>query len=107
MYTNEEALLYRKALRAWGMDLQMIILLEEMGELQQVVCKMRRGIVHGQDALNDLAEEIADVLIMLGQVMVAYDSDGLPALVSDYKTSKVARLKSRLEERSKNDNGSY
>lgn len=92
---NEEVLLYRRALRKWGTDLQCIVLLEEMAELQKEVCKIYRYVTCGPDDILKLAEEVADVLIMLRQLMVAFD---LADPVEYFKSLKLDRLEEMLRE---------
>lgn len=81
--------LYRCALDTWGPDAQTLMVMEEMSELQKELCKHARG----KDNLEAIVEEIADVQIMLEQMMVLYDCN---RGVKDYKEIKVARLASRL-----------
>ena len=54
--------IYREALRRWGPEAQMLMAFEEMSELQKELCKAARG----KQNKAEIAEEIADVQIMLG-----------------------------------------
>ena len=64
--------------------------LEEMSELQKEICKLWRG----KDNRDAIAEEVADVEIMLGQLKVMLDIGGD---VGRHKTTKLLRLQKRLE----------
>lgn len=50
------------AIKHWGVISQLLMVVEELSELQQAVCKFYRGKPH------NVAEEIADVKIMLRQL---------------------------------------
>lgn len=84
-----EADIYRAALEKWGADAQTLMVFEEMAELQKELCKNARG----KDNRGSIAEEIADVQIMLEQMTVLHDCR---AMVRTYKTAKLNRLKERL-----------
>lgn len=66
------------------------MVLEEMSELQKEICKRWRG----KDNIKAIAEEVADVEIVLGQLKLMLDIEDL---VADYWDEKMARLKERLE----------
>lgn len=78
-----------KAIEVYGEDSQLNVAIEEMAELQKEICKRKRGI--GSD-LN-LAEEIADVEIMLSQLKII---TGNARMVEVYKQRKIERLAERL-----------
>jgi len=80
---------YKMALKTWGPDAQTVIMFEEMSELQKELCKHSRGA----DNVKHIAEEIADVQIMLEQMIVLYECERETA---DYKDKKIDRLKARL-----------
>lgn len=62
---------------------------EEMSELQKELCKFKRG----KDTLDNIAEEIADVKIMLEQMELAFK---IKKKVEFQKEFKINRLKDRL-----------
>ena len=62
-----------------------------MSELIKEICKMSRG----QGNIENLAEEIADVTIMMEQLRLIYVVNDL---VCDYMDAKIQRLQIRLEE---------
>ena len=80
---------YQSALRKWGVDLQTMMAVEEMSELTKEICKIKRGKID----LDALADEIADVTIMLEQLREIY---GLNDAVCDHMDAKILRLQSRV-----------
>ena len=80
---------YQAALRKWGADLQTMMAVEEMSELTKEICKIKRGKMD----LDALADEIADVTIMLEQLREIY---GLNDAVCDHMDAKILRLHSRV-----------
>lgn len=89
--TDHERTTYTQALTKWGPAAQTLMVMEEMSELQKELCKHARGR-HNVDAI---AEEIADVLIMLEQMTVLHDCEGL---VLKTKAAKLERLVERLND---------
>ncbi len=81
--------IYRAALEKWGADAQTLMVFEEMAELQKELCKSARG----KDNRGSIADEIADVQIMLEQMIVLHDCR---AMVRTYKAAKIKRLQERL-----------
>ena len=80
---------YKVALRKWGIDAQVMMAVEEMSELTKEICKLFRG----KGTLDDLADEIADVLITIEQLKLIYD---LGDAVDDHMAMKIQRLQDRL-----------
>lgn len=80
----------RGALDTYGADAQTLMLFEEMAELQKELCKHARG----RDNREAIAEEIADVQIMLAQMTMLHDC---AVLVDEYIKIKLDRLRKRLE----------
>lgn len=79
-----------RAIEQYGRDAQEKMVLEEMSELQKEICKNWRG----KDNRREIAEEIADVEIMLDQLKLMFDVEHL---VDTVKKEKVERLRRRLE----------
>jgi len=79
----------RAAIEHYGAEPQKLMVMEEMSELQKELCKNSRG----KDNRLNIAEEIADVLIMLEQMVILYDC---AEQVEDWHKVKVARLKKRI-----------
>lgn len=68
--------------------------MEEASELIKAICKLRRNGVTAE-TVNDLAEEMADVEIMLEQLkMMFYLTEG----VREWKNYKIGRLSQMIEE---------
>lgn len=87
----ENRLLYTRALETWGAYAQTAMVFEETAELQKELCKDMRGA----DNHEHIAEEIADVLIMLDQMMLLHDCE---EQTMRFKTEKLRRLRARLDE---------
>lgn len=87
------------ALETFGAEAQTLMVMEEMAELTKELCKHARG-AHNTDAI---AEEIADVYIMLRQMELLH---GIESQVLDWRIAKLARLEERLRNaKEDNDNG--
>lgn len=83
--------LYQKTLDLWGKELQINMVFEELGELITALSREIRG----RNKPIDLAEEIADVEIMLDQLKFIYKMEND---VFDLKIGKLARLEVRIRE---------
>lgn len=81
--------IYIKAIETYGAEAQEGVSQEECAELIQAISKKHRGKKH------NIAEEIADVEIMLEQIKIINDCF---CDVENIKQEKVARLEKRLEE---------
>lgn len=81
----------RAALEAFGERAQMTMAIEEMSELAKELCKRCRG----RDNVEAIAEEIADVEIMLQQLVMLFDCAGQ---VETFRRYKLERLAERIEE---------
>lgn len=81
----------KAALETFGAVSQTNMMFEEMSELQKELCKNARG---KRNAL-DIAEEIADVQIMLEQMIILHNCR---QEVEDWKTVKLLRLRRRIED---------
>lgn len=84
----------RKALEAFGAEAQITMVFEEMAELQDVLCKFLRGRVDASTSTH-IAEEIADVEIMLCQMVMLFDC---PRQVETFRRYKLERLAERIKE---------
>lgn len=81
--------IFQRALQEWGETAQTIVAFEEMSELQKELCKNMRGA----DNIEQIAEEIADVQIMLEQMILLH---GCEQAVRLHKKQKIERLKNWL-----------
>lgn len=77
----------------YGAQAQITMVFEEMAELQDVLCKFLRGRVDG-DTLANIAEEMADVEIMLDQMKILFQRD---SAVREQRQYKVKRLRERID----------
>lgn len=88
-YINETEVLQR-ALDTYGSSMQIVVMMEEMSELQKELCKYLRG----KCSQASIAEEIADVEIMLEQMKMLFCCTDD---VRNERRRKVKRLKERLD----------
>ena len=81
----------KAALETYGAVSQTNMMFEEMSELQKELCKNARG------KRNEvgIAEEIADVQIMLEQMIILHNCR---QEVQDWITVKLLRLRRRIED---------
>ena len=82
--------IFENAPTHYGPEAQIKMLYEEMAEIQLAVCKNGRGA----DNLDNIAEEIADVGIMLDQMRLLF---GVGPLSDVKRSEKVARLAERMD----------
>lgn len=85
--------LYDKALKTYGPDLQMWVTVEEAGELIQALSKHKRH--PGKNEKEKVAEEIADLQIMLEQMAAYFGRQR----VECYRVQKIGRLATNLANR--------
>ena len=88
--TEDDDAVFRLALAIYGPGLQTLVAIEEMSELQKELVKHERGA----DNVPHIAEEIADVQIMLDQMTLLFDCADA---VQNLHSAKVARLAKRLD----------
>lgn len=79
-----------EAVKTFGKDSQCKMAIEEMSELTKEICKSFRG----KKDTDHIAEEIADVKIMLMQLEVMFDCTDDVIKWQDYK---LRRLKQMIE----------
>ena len=91
-FTEEQKGIMLHALSRYGVDKQDDIAIEEMSELTKAIIKNRRYKTFA--TLESIYEELADVYIMLEQMMMSLDKDR----VQSYVNSKLERLNERLGE---------
>ena len=89
--TDQERSVFEHALEQYGPDAQITMVMEEMSELQKELCKYRRGRAN----YDHIAEEIADVSIMLDQMRLLFQCGGA---VQGWRLEKVRRLAQRIAE---------
>lgn len=110
-FTHEELKILQEAIDHYGEESQLDMAIEEMSELTKAICKYKRlkgkmtlNPVTGEKIKNDYYdffvcldnayEEIADVYIMLEQLMMMFDCE---QRVSAIASEKIRRLKGRMD----------
>ncbi|MTN70598.1 hypothetical protein GMB47_15490 [Turicibacter sanguinis] len=101
MMTISDSVICRKAVETFGVDMQQIVAMEELGELIQAISKIARWECSQSEDLetlfkyiDNLSEEIADVEIILEQLKQCH---GCHIQVNDHKRKKLDKLKSMVE----------
>ena len=97
------------AICAYGEKAQEDMAIEEMSELIKALLKYRRAVnadpVHlpknAPELIEAIREEMADVIIMLSQLLIIY---GDYSKVDEYIQFKTERLAKRLEEKYREEN---
>lgn len=85
--TRNQIDILNKAISTYGHNSQMLMAIEEMSELTKAICKYKR---YG-DNVNDIAEEIADVTIMLEQLKMMFDVYPEVEMNIDLKLKRLER----------------
>ena len=80
------------AVNTFGKESQKLIAIEEMSELTKALCKGTR-YPGTADVLDNVAEEIADVRIMLDQLEYLFNCADK---VSTYRRKKIQRLAANI-----------
>jgi len=89
---KETKKIYQNALDAWGLNLQLLMAIEEATELTHSVCKLIRD--NDSIALEKVADEIADNKIMIEQLEFVLN---LQKEVRKRRERKLRRLKKRIK----------
>ena len=82
--------IYTAAVKKFGKEHQLVLCMEEMAELKKELSKNMRGSKN----ITNISEEIADVEIMLEQLLVIF---GNRSEVDTIKAEKLLRLADRVE----------
>lgn len=82
----------KRALKTWGEQAQMMMVVEEMSELMKEILK---NVNRGKDNLAEIVEETADVEIMLEQLKENYH---IAEKVEAYKAGKIKLIEQRLND---------
>ena len=90
MMDKEE--IYKKAIKTWGKDAQLLVLLEEMSELSKEILK---HVNRGKDNMDEIIDETADVEIMLEQLKYIFD---IHQAVKDRIPVKLEKVSARLKD---------
>lgn len=92
--TIEERRIFLKAIIHYGIENQKNQAVEEMSELIKEICKANRGMIN----TDNVAEEIADVEIMIDQLKIMYS---LGDSVDKFRKYKIKRLEYKIENNEK------
>ena len=92
----ERKAVYEQAIAEYGPMNQIIKAIEEMAELTKELCKL--SVNDPKYSVEGIAEEIADVTIMLEQLRLIFHINAEVCAVMDAKVKRLeGRLKSREE----------
>lgn len=80
-----------RAIKTYGVDMQLTVAIEELSELIKEICKLKRGA----DNRDNIIEEMADCYIMLKQLEIIFDIDYRDIVM--IRNNKIHRLECRLE----------
>jgi NADH/NAD ratio-sensing transcriptional regulator Rex len=87
--------LYDFALKKWGTDLQVDMLIQEMSELTHALLKLRQKKFNNKNKhetfkeyIDNIEQEIADVQIMLNQIKLLFNKEN----IDEWKFKKLERL---------------
>lgn len=86
--------IYKALVETYGEENQCMMCIEEMSELTKELLKFERGY-DGRDQYDRIAEEIADVLITVEQVIRIY---GIEDDVNCWVERKLIRTRDKLRE---------
>lgn len=79
-----------KTIATYGKKMQLVVAMEEMSELIKELSKNIRG----KDNVDAISEEMADVLIVVEQLMMIFENY---SEVENWIDKKIARQKERLQ----------
>ena len=91
--------LLERVITANGMNKQLDVAIEELSELIQAICKIKRRDSLSNESFavkGNLAEEMADVEIVLAELKLMFDNEDD---VKEWKDYKLDRLEKRLKEK--------
>lgn len=91
--------LLERVITANGMNKQLDVAIEELSELIQAICKIKRRDSLSNESFavkGNLAEEMADVEIILAELKLLFDNEDD---VKECKNYKLDRLEKRLNEK--------
>ena len=92
----QEYVIEHDAVKTYGKESQLIVAIEELSELIKELTKHLRG----ENNVDHISEEMADVLIMLEQLHIIF---GNSIAVKYWKRKKLQRLRERLHNGSSDD----
>ena len=99
----QEKQLYKKAIDLWGWELQISMLQEECAEVIVAVNKLFRKGTEYESVLDNLAEEIADVKIMIAQAETMFNWYNFKESIEIHRLSKLKRLQDLIKKKEMGD----
>lgn len=101
MTEDRIAKIITRAIDTYGYDAQLKMAIEEMSELTKAICKLWRCGTEEEfeRLLEDVAEEAADVTIMVLQVASMAGSEKVDRIMNE----KLERLEARLDKKEKGE----
>ncbi len=90
--TEQQTQVLKQAIATYGADHQLNIAIEEMSELTKAICKFKR--FKGDNEIDQIHEEIADVSIMIEQILMIIGNREQTIIYID---RKIQRLNDNLE----------
>lgn len=88
--------IYKSALKMWGKDAQLQMVVEECSELIKAVMKYKRN--PNNKTVDDVIEEMADVEIMLSQLKIIFETGKFGCFTFYiFKNKKLKRLENLVE----------
>ena len=91
--------LLERVITANGMNKQLDVAIAELSELIQAICKIKRRDFPSNESFavkGNLAEEMADVEIVLAELKLMFDNEDD---VKEWKDYKLDKLEKRLNEK--------
>lgn len=85
---------YKKAIETFGEESQIDMAIEEMSELTKALLKHRRAVKSENvtdEIYDNIAEEMADVSIMLEQLYLIFDNKNVCDNIKEYKIDRLAK----------------
>ena len=101
---------FEKCIELYGKDNQIDMAIEEMSELSKALLKERRARKRGTNSdiiykQSDVVEEMADVIIMLTQLLMIFGNTDALVDTLEFKTKRQAvRVAKELERRKGQEN---
>lgn len=91
MDNSNQRMVWRESIEKYGKEMQSIVCMEECSELIQAISKCLRG---KPDAIDNLAEEMADVMICIYLLQEMYDITGTK--LDEWIARKTERQSKRM-----------
>lgn len=95
MTPEQENYIFNRAISFFGKESQKIMAIEEMSELIKELTKELRD----RGDISHIAEEVADVEIMLSQLKLLYNIHNEVLSNRDYKLTRLSKVMDELEKK--------